>query len=49
MLQSNIDPCLFIGVKVICIIYVDDLIFWAKDESDIHDLAMNIRDLGVDL
>ena len=38
MLQSNLDPCLFIGDISIYIVYVDDLIFWAKDESDIHDL-----------
>ena len=40
MIKFNLDPCLFIGDKVICIVYADDLIFWAKDESDIHDLAM---------
>ena len=31
MIQYNLDPCLFIGDKFICIVYVDDLIFWAKD------------------
>ena len=25
--QSEFDPCLFIGEKVICICYVDDLLF----------------------
>ena len=49
MLQYNIDTCLFIGDKVICIVYVDNLIFWAKDESYIHDLAIKLRDLGVDI
>ena len=49
MLHSNLDPLLFIGDKFICIVYVDCLIFWAKDESDIHDLEMIIFDLGVDL
>ena len=38
MLQSKLDTCLFIGVKVICIVYFDDSIFWGKDEVDIHDL-----------
>ena len=47
MLQSNLDTFLFIGDKVICIVYVDDLIFWAKYESDIHDLEMKNVDLGV--
>ena len=49
MLQCNIDHCLFIGDKGICIVYVDDIIFWGKDESDIHDLSMKLHDLGVDL
>jgi hypothetical protein len=27
--QSKLDPCLFIGPDVMCIVYVDDLIFWS--------------------
>jgi hypothetical protein len=27
MVQSKLDPCLFVEEKVICISYVDDLIF----------------------
>ena len=49
MLQSNLDTCLFIGDKFICIAYADDLIFWVKYESDMNDLAMKLFDLGVDL
>ena len=49
MLQSNLDPCIFIGDKVICIVYVDDLIFWAKDKLYIRDLAIKLHALGVDL
>ena len=49
MKQSELDPCLFIGEKVICIVYVDDLLFWARDETDINELAFGLRDLGVDL
>ena len=30
MPQSTLDPCLFVGDKVVCICYVDDLIFWGK-------------------
>ena len=47
--QSEFDPCLFIGDIVTCIVYVDNLLFWARDKNDIHDLAMNLRELGVDL
>ena len=47
--QSNLDTCIFIGDKVLCIVYVDDLTFWAKDRSDIRDLAIKLHDLGVDI
>ena len=46
--QSSLDLCLFIGEKVICIIYVDDIIFWAQGESYITNLAMMLRGKGVD-
>ena len=49
MKQSELDPCLFVGDKVIAIQYVDDLLFWSRDEKDIFDLAIQLRDLGVDL
>jgi hypothetical protein len=49
MVQSKLDPCLFVGEKVICISYVDDLIFWACNERDIHHIAMKLREVGVDL
>lgn len=47
--QSKLDPCLFIGEKVICVCYVDDLIFWSRDESHIEELAEMLRSEGVDL
>ena len=31
------------------IVYVDDLTFGAKDESNIHDLSIKLRDLQVDI
>ena len=45
----KLDPCLFVGDKVICVCFVDDLLFWAKDIGDIHKLAVKLRDQGVDL
>jgi hypothetical protein len=48
--QSKFDPCLFVGTKVICVVYVDDLIFWSKDTLlAINDSAMQLRELCVDL
>jgi len=49
MEQSKLDPCLFIGEKVICICYVDDLIFWAMDEAGIDTLANQLIAAGVSL
>jgi hypothetical protein len=45
----QIDPCLFVRTKVICAVYIDDLIFWSKDTLAINDSAMQLRELGVDL
>ena len=47
--QSKFDPCLFVGTQVICVVYVDDLIFWSKGTLAINDYAMQLRELGVDL
>jgi hypothetical protein len=47
--QSKFNPCLFIGTDVICVVYVDDLIFWSKDVLQINGVAMQLCKLGVDL
>ena len=47
--QSNLDPCLFVGERVIAISYVDDLIFWSRHEIEIHNVAIKLREVGVDL
>ena len=49
MKQSDLDPCLFVSDKVVCIVYVDDFLFWAKDEKDISELAMRLREEEMDL
>ena len=41
--QSNLYPCLFIGAKVICIVYVDDLLFWIPKAEFINELAKQLR------
>ena len=47
--QSTLDPCLFVGDKVICICYVDDYLFWSRDESDISAVTAQLREQGVNL
>ncbi len=34
---------------MICSSYVDDLIFWARNEKDIHHIAMKLREVGFDI
>ena len=47
--QSNLDPCLFVSDKVICICHVDDYLFWSRNESDITDVFDKLRDEGVQI
>ena len=49
MVQSKMDTFLFIGDKVMAIIYVDDIYFWSVDVNYIHDKAMKLRDQVVNL
>ena len=49
MEESTLDPCLFIGEKVMCICYVDHLVFWSIDEVDIDELGNQLISVGVAL
>ena len=40
------DPCLFISKKVICICYVDDCLWFAKDSKDINAVLQSFKDDG---
>ena len=44
MVQFNIDPCIFIGDKLMAIIYVDNIFFWSLDVNDIHKKEMKLRE-----
>jgi hypothetical protein len=35
---TDIDPCLFISDKVICLMYVDDTLLYARDQADIDNV-----------
>ena len=41
--QSNFDPCLFIDQKVIVITYVNYLLLYAFNDSDIDDLIAQLK------
>jgi hypothetical protein len=45
--QLDVDPCLFIGKKVICLVYVDDTLFFAKSLSDINEVLVKLREMNL--
>jgi hypothetical protein len=44
---SKLDPCLFIGDKVMAVAFVDDILFWAKEEAHINELGVKLREQGL--
>jgi hypothetical protein len=45
--QSRFDPCLFSGPDVMCVVYVDNLIFWSCNVANIDRVAIELCKLGV--
>ena len=41
--SSKIDPCLFIHEDMICLVYVDDCIFFARDVSKIEAMIEDLK------
>jgi hypothetical protein len=41
--QSNKDPCLVIGAKVTAVIYVDDILFYARDDYEITKVITSLQ------
>ena len=46
---SALDPCLFMSDKLIVIVYVDDLLIYAKDDADIEAFIARMKKLDVTL
>ena len=36
--MTEVDPCLFVSEKVICLTYVDNSLFFVRDKKDIDDV-----------
>jgi hypothetical protein len=47
--QSEFDPCLFISEDVICLVYVDDCLFFSKSQDSIDKSIEKIRKVGMQL
>jgi hypothetical protein len=47
--NDNIDPCLFISDKVICLVYVDDTLFFSPTEAFINEVIDKLSQSDLDL
>ena len=45
--QSTLDPCLFMGPSVVAVCYVDDILFFSKEDAEIEKLMINLRKNGL--
>ena len=43
---SKVDPCLFMSKTVICVVYVDDCLFWASSQSEIDNVMKSFKKDG---
>ena len=44
--MSRVYPCLFMSKIVICVVYVDDCLFWACSQCDINNLMKSFKEDG---
>ena len=45
---TEVDPCLFISDKVMCLTYVDDCLLFAREEADIQDVINRMKNKKMD-
>ena len=43
-MMSKVDPCLFMSKAVICVVYVDDCLFWARSQSEIDNVMKSFKE-----
>ena len=42
----KVDPCLFMSMTVIFVVYVDDCLFWARSQSEIDNVMKYFKEDG---
>ena len=45
-MMSKVDPCLFMSKTFICVIYVDDCLYWTGSKSDIDKVMDYFKENG---
>ena len=47
--DPNMDPCLFVSDKVICLVYVDDTLFFSPEEKFIDEVIKKLSETDLEL
>ena len=42
--MTEIDPCLYFGNDIVCLTYVDDVLFFARDATKMDELIKSLRE-----
>ena len=45
-MMSKVYLCLFMSKTVICMVYVDDCLFWACSQSEIKNIMKSFKEVG---
>ena len=45
-MMSNVDPYMFMYKTVICVVYVDDCLFWERSRYDIDNVMKSLKEDG---
>ena len=43
-MMIKVDTCLFMSKTVICVVYVDDCLFWERSKSDIDNVMKSFKE-----
>ena len=45
-MMIKVDPCLFMSKTMICVLYVDYFLFWARSQSEIENIMKYMKEDG---